>query len=259
MRIKRLILLIVLLVLTGKVLAQGGQIKVCAADVDYPPFLFADGTGARSTGLAVDILQWTMARLGRPPAAIDRLPWLRCLDAVATGRLDMVVNVPTAEIDPTPYWITEPYFEVHSVYYFSTKARPAGIDIRNLEQLKHFNVCGLAGNRYDAFGIDTAKVDTGARTYTALVRKLDAGFCDLFLEKREVIDSLMARNADLRLQLSSPGLQRRDLPEELPSGLHFAISRHLQGGDALQRAINDALHSLHGSKELERLQQPYLR
>jgi len=239
--------------------AFNSPLNVCASDVDYPPFLYADGGNAeKSAGLGVDILQLVMTKLGRPPAVILRLPWLRCLNAVETGKLDMVIDVPTAEIDPAPYWITEPYFEVHSVYYYSTKARPGGIDIRNLEQLKRFNVCGLMGNRYEAFGIDTAKVDTGTRTYTALVRKLDAGFCDLFLEKSEVIDSLMRRNAELRTLLTSPGLQRRDLPEELPSGLHFAISRHMQGGKALQQSINGVIQSLHATKDIERLQQPYL-
>ena len=36
------------------------------------------------------------------------------------------------------------------------------------------------GNRYDAYGIDTSRVDTAASGYAAIVSKLDAGYCDLF-------------------------------------------------------------------------------
>jgi polar amino acid transport system substrate-binding protein len=243
--------------------ANAASVRACAAEVEYPPFLFSANAsvaqGTHAAGYALDVLQLALKNAGKGNATVERLPWLRCLRMAEVGQMDVVVNVPTAQIDPKPYWITDPYAELHSAYFYSLKSRPKGIKINNLQELTHYNVCGLMGNSYEAYGLDLQRVDTGARTYVSLIRKLEAGYCDVFIEKREVVDSLAARDRELRELLGQSSLVRRDLPEDLPSGLHFAISRRFPDGESLQASFNETISKLRSSKEDAAMLQPYLK
>ncbi len=240
--------------------ATAAPVRACGAEVEFPPFLFNQQPGnlISSTGIVVDLLQLTMQQAGLPDAQIERLPWLRCLKLVESGIVDIALNVPTAQIDPKPYYITEPYSEVHSIYYYSTSKRPAGLHIKDLEDLKHLRICGLMGNRYESYGIDSSKVDTGATTYAAMVGKLNMGFCDVIVEKQEIIDSLMSRDKELAALFGANNLARKPLPEELPLGLHFAISRRSSKAQMLLNQLNATISNGRKSNLIEQIHNSYL-
>ena len=238
------------------------SIRACVADLDFPPYVYSvpgpAGTRPALVGLAIDVLQNSLQNLGYPSAKIERLPWNRCLALTEHGQVDLILNVPTAQIDPTPFYISDPYAHVHSVYFYSRKIWPKGINIGNFEDLKHFHICGLLGNRFEAYGINTAKVDTGSYTYDSLIGKLIAGHCDLFLDKREVIAALASRDEKLRLALNSPDLQEMPLAEDVPIGLHFAIGRNMPGGETLLLQINASITALQKNGQLEKWLASYL-
>ena len=119
-----------LLIYSISLAAQASEpIHACAADLEYPPYLFTQHDSQRVTlvGLAIDILQTSLKNAGEPPARIEKLPWLRCLKLVEVGEIDIVLNVPTAQIDPQPYRISEPYAVVHTIYVTSRVNSPRGI------------------------------------------------------------------------------------------------------------------------------------
>lgn len=251
-----------LLIYSASSTSQASEsIRACAVDLDYPPFLFTqhDAAGPKLVGLAIDILQDLLKKSGKPPAHIEKLPWLRCLKLTEVGEIDLVLNVPTAQIDPRPYRISEPYAIVHSVYVTSHVNSPRGLTIRTVEDLKKYRICGLLGTRYDSYGIDTDKVDVGSNNYLSLINKLNAGHCDLFLEKREILDGLQARSPDLKAAFVSSSLVQTPLPEDSPLGLHYAISRRIPNSQALLDQLNAAIASLKESRQLDRWMSNYIK
>lgn len=198
-------------------------LTACASNVDYPPYLYE--TGSTMNGVVVDILRHIWPSVHADLIAVRKLPWKRCLKLAELGQIDLVVNVPTAQIDPAPFHITEAYAQLHSVYFVAKAHWPRGIVIASLQDLRSFRVCGLMGNRYDSYGLLTEAVDRGANNYRSLIGKLEAGYCDMFIEKREVIAGLLKFDEQLARQFASASLLVRNLPEDSPIGLHFAVSK----------------------------------
>jgi polar amino acid transport system substrate-binding protein len=236
-------------------------VRACAADLESPPYLFTKQGGDKNNlvGLAIDVLQQSLKSAGKPLAQIQRLPWLRCLKLTEVGEVDVALNVPTAQIDPLPYRISQPYAVVHSVYVTSRINSPRGLTIRNVEDLNHYRICGLLGTRYDSYGIDTAKVDVGSNSYLSLVNKLVAGHCDLFLEKREIIDALQIRSPELKAAFTSNSLAESLLPEDSPLGLHYAVSRRIPNSQALADQLDATIAALQDSRQLEKWTAAYLK
>lgn len=237
-------------------------LQACAANLEYPPYVFSKRRSVVSakevTGISIDVLNTALENLGEPPAHVERFPWVRCLKLVELGKFDIILNVPTAQIDPAPYFISEPYAELHTEYFVSRLRWPRGIAIHNLQDLRSFRVCGLLGNRYDSYGLRSGWVDTGTNNYVSLIKKLHAGHCDLFMEKSEVIAGLVAEDAELRGLLSSSIIIRTRLPEDSPIGLHYAISRRKENSKRLLRELNRTIRQLRLSGELENLRKSYM-
>lgn len=236
-------------------------VRACAANLESPPYLFTkkEGDAESLVGLAIDVLQQALKSASKPPAQIQKLPWLRCLKLAEVGEIDVVLNVPTAQIDPQPYRISQPYAVVHSVYITSRINSPRGLTIRNVEDLTHYRICGLLGTRYDSYGIDTAKVDVGSNSYLSLINKLVAGHCDLFLEKREIIDALQVRSPELKAAFTSNSLVESLLPEDSPLGLHYAVSRRIPNSKELADQLDSTIAALQDSRQLEKWTAAYLK
>ncbi|MGQ5524345.1 substrate-binding periplasmic protein [Chitinimonas sp. PSY-7] len=238
------------------------EIRGCISDVPNPPFGFLKPNSAAKQevgGLGVDVLQAALKRSGLEPATISVLPWQRCLRLVEAGSLDIVLNVPTAQVNPAPYFITEPYYTVHSVYFFSTKLHPKGIDIVNLDDLNRHKVCGLLGYSFDGYGLDSSAVDTGSKDYASLIRKLNAGRCDLFIDKKEIIESMYRLDPQLQAQMLATSLVSRSLPEEMPMQFHFAISRRKSGAEELRKQLDTGVAELTQRGEVTKMMTRYLR
>jgi polar amino acid transport system substrate-binding protein len=245
-QLRRLLLLFCISFLSGIAASAAQPVRACAANLEYPPYLYAENQGGRHdlAGLSLDILQYALRKNGKSMVRVQRLPWLRCLKLVELGEMDLVLNVPTAQIESSPFLISEPYAIVHSVYFVSSANAAKGIRIGSYEDLSKYRICGLLGNRYDAYGIDTAKVDTGSDDYLSLINKVKAGHCDLFIEKREIVESLSRRNAALKAALNSPQLMQFSLPEDSPIGLHYAISRNMPGARLLLKQLDASISIL---------------
>lgn len=243
--------------------AAGAALRACAADLEYPPYLFSrrDGKDGPVTaqGLSADILQYALRKAGRSPAVIQRLPWLRCLKLAELGEFDVVLNVPTAQIDATPYLISASYAELHSIYFVSRRQRPNGIAIGNLQDLRSFRMCGLRGNRYESYGVQTSDVDTGANNYVSLINKLHVGRCDLVVEKSEVVSGLLALDPQLRVLLTSPMVRAMPLPEDSPIGLHFAVSRLKPDSAYLVGQLDAGISELRHTGKIKLWLADYLR
>lgn len=246
------VLMFSLSLLSSAVWAGG---RICAAEPDLPPFLFL-AKNNQQQGLSIDILKYSYAQSKQALPQIERFPWKRCLYMGAVGEVEIVVNVPTAQIDPKPFLISDSFAQLHSVFYASKSRFPKKFAIKDLEDLKNYNLCGTLGAEYDSYGIQTERVDTGAKTLLALIDKTEMGRCDLFIEKREVMAALAASDPQLKKRILN--LVERPLPEEEPLGLHFAISRRAPNAAKRLAQINQSIAELNKSGQITRWQAKYL-
>lgn len=232
-------------------------LRACASDVDFPPFVMTSSSGfpsgSQNTGLAVNVLQRALRRAGREPAVVERLPWRRCRESVANGEFQIALDVPTRELDAKRYIATAAYAEIHRVYIYSPRQFPAGPPLHALADLKRRQVCALAGSRLDADGIDAAHQDTGAHDERGAILKVAAGRCEVFIEYREVVDSLFAHDAGLQELFRTLGLRRMDLPDDAPTGLHFELGAAVLQGAALQQSFNATIRYLIDKGEMARM------
>ena len=247
--------LLVLATMSG--LVWGTPLRACASDVDLPPFVLTSRSGftdgVQNTGLAVNVLQRALRRSGREPALIERLPWRRCREAVASGEFQIAIDVPTQELDARRFVATDAFAEVHHVYFYSPKAFPKGPPLLSVSDLKRYRICAPAGSNLDTYGIDRNRQDTGARDARSAIVKVAAGRCDVFMEFREVVDSLFAHDANLRDLFNDSGIRRVDMPEEASIGLHFEFSSQMLEARALQQSFNATIRFLIDKGEMLRM------
>ncbi|MBV8658893.1 MAG: transporter substrate-binding domain-containing protein [Burkholderiales bacterium] len=209
--------------------------------------------------MAVDVLKLIAGRVGRDSASVVALPLRRCLAMVASGQLDVLANVPTAQIDPKPFLVTESYFTLTSEYVYWKKRFPEGVAIKTVDDLQRYRVCGIAGYNYEGYGLSLNQVDMGAPSYRALVHKMASGRCDLFIDKRETIAGLRLVDADLFAELTGGAFVMGALTEDLPTGLHYAFSKQMPDGAAFLARFNAALSDARRRGEIGRLAEAYLR
>jgi polar amino acid transport system substrate-binding protein len=95
--------------------------------------------------------------------------------------------------------------------------------------------------------------------YLSLINKLKAGHCDLFLEKREIMDGLQARSQGLRTAFNASSLVQTPLPEDSPLGLHFAVSRRIQDSQTLLEQIDAGIAILKRTSQLNKWMASYLK
>lgn len=244
-----------LLLLAAPAMAAPAPLLACAADAQLPPFSYSQHN--RTIGMAVDLLARLLQEAGLPAAQVEMLPWRRCLALVQSGRYALALNAATAQVDPAPFLVTEPYVQLNSVYLYSSRYFSSGLSIRQLDDLHRYRVCGLMGHTFESYGLDNAKVDVGAANYPQLIAKLHAGHCDLFLDKREVIAALHLVDTRLKDTLTDGSLQIRPVPEEAPVGLHFLVSRRIKQAVPLRNALDAGIQRLIRNKAMQGLLAPY--
>ena len=237
--------------------AWGEPLRACASDLDFPPFVLTSSSGfasgSQNTGLAVNVLQRALRRSGREPALIERLPWRRCRDSVANGQIQIAMDVPTQDLDAKRFLATNAFTEVHHVYFYSPKEFPDEAPLHSLSDLKRYRVCALAGSHLDAYGIDRGHQDTGAMNERSAIIKVATGRCDVFIEFREVVDSLFAHDPKLLDLFKSSGIRQLDLPGDTPAGLHFEFNKAIPDGQALQQSFNETIRFLIENGEMNRM------
>lgn len=256
---------LVLLALLSPMVRAQGSLRACVSDVAQPPFVYWPGgpdavrnTAPQVQGLAVDVLRLIAGRIGIETSTVAVLPLRRCLAMVAAGQMDLVANVPTAQIDPKPFLVTESYFTLTSEYFYWKKRFPDGVSIKTVEDLPHYRVCGIAGYSYEGYGLGVNQVDMGAPDYRALVRKMASGRCELFIDKRETVEGLRLVDAELYASLTGGEFGIGTLPEDLPTGLHYAFSRQMRDGAGFLARFNAALADAKRRGEINRLAANYL-
>lgn len=227
----------------------------CAADAQFPPFTFQravttapmDNNRDAAIGVTVDLISNLLEEAHMPPLKVDLLPWQRCLSYVANGDYVIALNAPTAQVNPAPYLISVPYVRLESVYVYSVLTFPKGPNISQLDDLQNFRVCGLLGNTFDAYGFGSLFVDTGATTYRQVFAKLRNNYCQIVLEKRQVLENLKLIDPGLADITHDGTLRIKAVPEEEAPGLHVLVSRKAPNAQQLLSILNTGIQHKQGT------------
>lgn len=238
---------------------QGATIHICDDGAEWPPYTFYKRSGGAATkeltGFAVDVVTAILQKAGMH-ADIKLLPWARCQNELLTGTgYQMALNASYNDTRARLYHLSRPYYRTTNYYFYSKKARPAGLRIVQLSDLRHHKVCGLYGYNYETYGLPAGSIDQGSYDFPTLIAKIHAGRCDLFVEKYEVMAGFTATGQPF---LADSQLGREPVPGMTPTEFYMMISRQAPHAEALLKTINDSLAELEASGQLARLAKKYL-
>ena len=96
-------------------------LKICDDEAGWPPYTFADPKNPQAiVGASADLLVDILKRAGYEPQ-ITLLPWKRCLVEVEQGTMSMLINAAYSEERARKYWMTTPYYSIHSALFYRDK------------------------------------------------------------------------------------------------------------------------------------------
>lgn len=255
---KRFYAFLLLMVASGAVLAV--TVKTCADQAEIPPFVFAERNGGQPSGkvvgATVDLLNLIGAQEGWT-VSVQLMPWARCLVLVASSRIDLALNVGRADAEGKLV-LSDAYFTMHNVYFYSRRARPQGIKLERLAEVRNYRLCGLGGYRFEAYGIPTSEVDRGTIGYEQLIVKLHLGRCDLFIDSRETMAGQYLINPKLRSLLVDGTLVSQPLPDAPLRPLYFGAAADSAQAARLLKTVNEGLRRLEKTGQLDKLLARYL-
>jgi polar amino acid transport system substrate-binding protein len=253
----------VLLLSLATVQARAEIVQACADQAEMPPFVYAERVNGAKTehiiGASVDLLRQIGEHNGWQ-VQVQLLPWARCMALVASHQVQFALNLSEDDAKGAGLAVSIPYFTMHNVYFYSRRARPQGLILKQLDDLHHYHVCGLGGYRFEAFGIATGTVDRGTTIgYEQLIAKLHLGRCDLFIDSRETMAGQYLINPKLRSMLVDGTLVSQPLPGRPTRPLYIGVATGEPRDASLRKALNAGLEQMEKRHKLETLLEQYLQ
>ncbi len=237
-------------------------LRICEDDAQWPPFLYYGRTGDSAdrhvVGVSVDVLNRILGPKGIT-YEVDFVPWKRCQAMLVVGSYDLAANASYSDERARTYRLSQPYYWLHSYYYYSRRQHPQGLKVDSLADLKHHRVCGLLGDNYATYGLQPADMDLLPHSYTQMIEKLHLGRCDLFIEKREIIAGFVATDPAMARAVNDPDLVGVPMDFVPATPFHFMVSPAPSWGPALVEVLNDGIADLQQSGELSRIMDRYIR
>lgn len=239
-------------------LPQDLVVQVCDDAAEWPPYSYherqhgTDRKSERIIGAAVDVLDRILGAAGLRYQLV-LLPWKRCQLGIEAGTYHLALNASYSDERARTYWLTRPYYWLHSNYYYSRRTHPGGLTLASVQDLRRLRVCGLNGYNYSTYGLGPGQVDLTSMSHAQALRKLQRDRCDVFVEKREIVDGLALIDAAVAAELLDPQLASAVLPGVAPTPFHMIVTRAEPWGQALTALIDAGIARLAGSGELSAL------
>jgi polar amino acid transport system substrate-binding protein len=238
----------------GDALPANLTIASCDDSAEWPPFVHFERIKGVKTeavaGYSVDVIKEIFARHGIVLKAA-LVPWARCLAELKSGKnYQMILNATYNAQRERDYLMTRPYYSTTNCYYYSRRNHPQGLSVSNVASLKQYRVCGIYADNYTTYGFAPGDVDQGTNDFPALIGKLHAGRCALFLEKCEVMQGFLGVG---KRYLDDPDLGHASVPGMSPVPLYMMVSRAYPHAAALKRLLDDELSQMEASGRLAAL------
>ncbi|MDM4768043.1 transporter substrate-binding domain-containing protein [Pelomonas sp. SE-A7] len=225
---------------------QARPLTACSEPGDGPPWLYWDKANGKLAGFSADLWPAVFARLGLELRMEGKLPWKRCLRAVALGEVDFAIGAYHDAERAKLLAFSAPY-KTLTPQVFYRRSRP--LPIREKADLKRYRGCGMNGSSYQHYGLSEKDLDLGSRSYTTLVSKTLLGNCDYFVEELEVMQQI---DGGRHHYLDDPELLHAPVPDALAPALHLVTA--LKGPHvALLPRVDAAIGEMKKSGDYERL------
>jgi polar amino acid transport system substrate-binding protein len=251
MCVKRLLLACGLFLLAASCVAATIEVRACGGANEWPPssyYVRRDGQMTSAVaGYSPEVLAAALDGSRFHPS-VALLPFARCLaDARAGTDVQIVMAAFQTPQREEHFLFSQAYLLLTPRVYFVSAQWPKGLNVRTLGDLANVRLCGLNGISYGYLGPVAAKVYTGAVDYAALIRMLQAGRCDAFVESQEVVDGFRFLGAP---ELSGTALASAAVPQVQPLKVHFAVSKNFAQAQALLADIDQGLARLQREQRL---------
>jgi len=230
--------------------------------IEWPPFLYYErenGIKSKKTvGYSIDIIQQIFKK-HNIKFTISFFPWKRSLQYVKEGKdYQLILNASYSKKRYETYLMSDSYYSLTPVVFYSSKKYPNSITVRNIDDLKkNFRICGLLGYSYNSIGLKDNEVDkTSIYNYDKLIDLLHnrQERCDVFVQGYEVISGFMQIGKNY---LADPHLKYMELIELKNRDFHMLISKNFKYGSELQKLINRELLYLKNNGTMNSLKRKY--
>jgi polar amino acid transport system substrate-binding protein len=199
----------------------GNVVKLCEDD-NYAPFIYsAPDNSNRVEGATAELVGEIFSRLGMP-YQITLMPWVRCLAYVADGHYQIAMDAYYDQDRAKDYAFSRPYFTLTPQYYYSRKKYHNGLAIESKSQLKNYQGCGIRGYSYGQYALSGNDLNTDSDDHAALIRKVEYGRCDYFVEELEVMQGFALMGSKY---LADSDLGHAAVPDALAPQLHFMLAK----------------------------------
>ncbi|MES2040580.1 MAG: transporter substrate-binding domain-containing protein [Pseudomonadota bacterium] len=193
------------------------RLRACGGDSNWPPMSYIKAAGTPVEGLSADILRNIFA-----DPKIELRPWARCLAEVqAREGFDIVMSVFKNPEREKIYLFSRNYHSLTPSYLYSAK-RFSQAPLQVLSDLEKYKVCSLHGSSTFYTKLPASAIESGATSYTSLMRKIERGHCDIVVDMQEVLWGF-ARLSLLPLDMSTYKILSLPQTEKYP--LHFGVSK----------------------------------
>jgi polar amino acid transport system substrate-binding protein len=232
----------------------------CDDDAEYPPYTYLERVDGKPTGRVVGYSVDLLTRLlGSGGFSVELLDLRRCLVLARQGeRFQIVMNLARDEERERDFLLTRPFYYLESYYYYSREKYPRGPKIHRLRDLHAFRICGRVGYSYEAYGLRSADIVTRLARLDQLVNMVLRDRCDLFIEKRQIMDGQRIIDPAVRRLVGDPDLAREPVPGVPDVAYYMMVSRAAPDAHELVARLNDGLSRLEESGESIRLLRHYV-
>ncbi|BDU49466.1 substrate-binding periplasmic protein [Haliovirga abyssi] len=243
-------------------MALGGEFSgktfKAAGDVgEWPPYEFFIRKNSKKTdkisGFTYDLLK-TIAKNENFTINVRLLPWKRSKKYVETGKYQVLMDASINEERKKIYYYSEPIYTINSYYFYNIKKFPNGLDIKNKSDLKKYKVGGLLGYNYKTYGFNNTEIDTGAKNYTQLVKKLKKNRFDIFLAEYEIMKGFEY----VGQKYLDSDIKFVKIQDMAPRKFYFLFPKTDLGLN-LRNIFNKNIKKLEKSGELQKMLDKYLK
>jgi polar amino acid transport system substrate-binding protein len=237
------------------------DVKICLGDgSEWAPFTHwernADGSINRDklTGAATEVILAVLTQL-QLSYSIEYMPWARVQAEMATydvaKKCDMTWDASFKEERFEKYYYSPPLYRTHLGVFYSNEKFNGSPPIRGLEDLEHFQLCGVTGFNYDKYNLKVAP--DRVNTVEQALKLIEGKRCDLFPSEIETIYGGVAVGAfsfpsDVK-SMRIPGLYKT---------FYAIFAKKSPTVDRILIPFNQTLIRLQAIGETERLFKRYL-
>ncbi|MFZ6656115.1 substrate-binding periplasmic protein [Undibacterium sp. TJN19] len=225
------------------------RVRACGGDSNWPPMSYVKSAGAAVEGLSADVLRSIFA-----DPKIELRPWARCLAEVqAREGFDVVMSVFRTPEREKVYFFSRSYHSLAPSYLYAS-SRFQAPPLQMLTDLEKYKVCSLHGASTFYTKLPPSVIESGATSYTSLLRKIERGHCDIIVDMQEVLWGF-ARLGLLPLDMNAYKIV--NLPQTERYALHFGISKQHPQAQQLLDQIDRGLAELQRSGKLAAIISKY--